>query len=116
MSGKVQAERETENWIGLIKSRIYGTEKIICGGREEEEEAGTVKHSVWRGTFIGQGVGTHCPGKRRQCYKEKHGCENGNLSELTLRGDQHWHKLKIEWSQTLGQPWAGPCLFVLRLE
>lgn len=31
----------------------------ICGDSEEEEEAGTVKHSVWRGTFIGQGVGTH---------------------------------------------------------
>lgn len=31
----------------------------ICGDSEKEEEAGTVKHSVWRGTFIGQGVGTH---------------------------------------------------------
>lgn len=52
----------------------------------------------------------------------KCGCENGNWSELTLRGDQHWHESyrwfsnKIEWSQTLGQPWAGPWPFVPMLE
>lgn len=45
-------------------SGTYGTETIICGGGEEEE-AETVKQSVWRGTFLGQGVGTCWPGKRR---------------------------------------------------
>lgn len=28
-------------------------------------------HSVWRGTFIGQGVGTHWPGKRRKSVLER---------------------------------------------
>lgn len=71
---------------------------------------------------MGQGVGTLWPGKRRQSYKEKCGGESGNWSELTLRGDQHWHESyrwfsnKIEWSQTLGQPWAGPWPFVPMLE
>lgn len=107
---------------GVNKIRNVWDRKIICGGREEEEEAGTVKHCVERDIYWTRSVDLLARQKETKCYEEKCGCENGNSNALTLRGDQHWHEScrwfsnKIERSQTSGQLWADPCLFVPRLE
>lgn len=95
-----------ENWVGIIKSGMYGTETIICGRRKAEEDNETlcVERDIYR-TRSGDSLARQ---KETKCYKERCGCENRNSSELTLREDQHWHESyrwfssKIEWSQTLG--------------
>lgn len=57
LGGDRQSLRQKIGWVNKIRN-IWNRNNI-CGDSEEEEEAGTVKHSVWRGTFIGQGVGSH---------------------------------------------------------